>query len=106
MKTNGATWKQYLESWSLSQWYDDSNETIDGVSGDDLLEEIPDTAVVEFNCGVVYRSSDDHEGVSLVSHFRKWLKTLTLTTLVCEVPTTKLNEFTMMLTGMGGNRVS
>ena len=38
--------------------------------------------------------------------FRKWLKALTLTTLVCEVPTVKLDEFNTVLKGMGGKRVS
>ena len=105
MKTNGKTWQDYLISWPLGAWFDDSDETINGVGGDYLIEEVPADAVVEFTCGVVYQSRDDHEGVSLVSHFRKWLKSLTMTTLVVTFPKDRLEEFTPMLKRLGGSVV-
>lgn len=98
-----------MNSWPDGQWFDDSDETYDGTPAEDYItvDALSDTAVVTFTCGVVYANREfDEEGVSLVTHFRKWLKRLTLTTLVCEVPTTKLDEFATMLKGMGGNRVS
>lgn len=84
MKTTGALWNEYLASWPDGQWFDDSDETIDGDSGG--VDIVPDTAVVEFTCGVVFRNADDKEGTSLVSHFRKWLKARDSVTLVVSVP--------------------
>lgn len=47
MKTYGATWNAYLESWPEGQWYEDSDETINGTPCDDVAH-IDSDAVVEF----------------------------------------------------------
>ena len=104
MKTNGATWKAYLESWPKGQWVDDSDETYDGVSMQDIkdCEWLPkDDAVVQFTCGVVYKNQDDREGVSLASHFRKWRQSLTHATVVVEIPKNKLGDFATALEAFG-----
>lgn len=83
MKTTGAVWKEYLDSWPEGQWFDDSNETINGESD---VHPVPDDAVVEFTCGTVFRTADDSEGVSLTRHFTKWLKTRDNLTFVVSIP--------------------
>ena len=101
MKTRGSTWKAYLNSWPVGQWFDDSNETFDGKKEDD--NEPADAAEVVFSTGVVYATDDDREGISLVSHFRKWLKAQAHITVMCQIPTNKLEEFTAVLKSIGGN---
>jgi len=104
MKTNGATWNAYLNSWPFGQWFDDSDETYDGnESGDDAPA---DAAVVQFSCGVVYESSNDHEGKSLVSHFKAWLKEQTHAQVVVSVPKERLAEFGALLKTVGAKEIS
>jgi len=104
MRTNGATWKAYLASWPDGQWYDDSDERIDGK--EHFEDEPSDTSVVEFTYGTVYATRNDFEGVSLVSHFRKWLKAQMHTTVVCSVPTAELEDFKRMLKNIKGTLVT
>jgi hypothetical protein len=101
MKTNGATWKAYIASWPEGQWFDDSDETFDGISGADYDKDPPDDAVVVFTYGVVYATREDRDGKSLVSHFRAWLKAQTHTNVVCQVPNAKLEEFEAFLKTIG-----
>lgn len=85
MKTTGALWKEYMASWPEEQWFDDSDDTVNGKR--DVAEaDIADDAVVEFSCGVVFRSAEDQRGVSLVSHFRNWLKARDSLTFVVTIP--------------------
>lgn len=100
MKTNGATWKAYLASWPEGQWFDDSDETFDGKTPEDNYP--ADDAVVQFSCGVVFKDDKDHEGVSLVSHFRKWERSLTNSIVMVEVPKAKLDELEALNKGIGG----
>jgi len=104
VKTNGATWKAYLASWPQDQWFDDSDESVAGMEldGDDPA----DDATVTFTCGVVYATRMDQEGVSLVSHFRKWQRSLSVTTVVVEVPRAKLDELKAWLKTNGGKTVT
>ena len=83
MKTTGAVWKEYLESWPKGQWYDDSDETVNGMTD---VDPVPDDAVVEFTSGVVFRNESDREGVSLTRHFSKWLKERDSLTFVVSIP--------------------
>jgi len=85
MKTTGALWKEYMASWPEGQWFDDSDETVNGQS-DISVEVIPDDAEVEFTYGVVFKDEEDQDGVSLVSHFRKWLKARDSLTYVVSIP--------------------
>lgn len=100
MKTNGATWKAYIESWPDGQWYDDCDETINGKELDD--QEIPDDAVVEFTCGVVYATRNDFEGSSLTRHFSKWLKAQTNEFVMCQIPKDRAQELAVYLKSIGG----
>ncbi len=102
MKTTGAQWNAYLASWPEGQWFDDSDETINGKPGDEIDGDIPADAVVEFSCGVIYADRDDAEGVALVSHFRKWLKAQSTAYLLCEVPKGKEDELKAFLKRLGG----
>lgn len=103
MKTTGAVWTAYLASWPEGQWYDDSDETINGVSGDEYeAPSIPDDAVVEFSSGVVYADRNDHEGTALPTHFRRWEKAQTHATVVVLVPKDKLDDLKAMLKTIGG----
>ncbi len=92
MKTTGAVWSEYLNSWPEGQWFDDSDETINGQSGDEFDLDIPKDAVVEFTSGVVYSGPADQEGTGLVKHFKAWLKTRGTTTFVVTVPKEKESE--------------
>jgi hypothetical protein len=106
MKTNAATWKQYLDSWPEGQWFDDSDETYDGVSGADIdLSSVPNDAEVVFTCGVVYESERDQAGVSLTSHFKKWLRSQSHASLVVSVPHDRRDEFVALLSSVGGKLV-
>lgn len=105
MKTNGATWKAYLDSWPDCQWFDDSDETYDGHEPSEINPDPDDAAVVAFTCGVVYMTREDREGKSLVSHFNKWLKAQTHTNVMCQVPKDKLEQFESSLKGLGGKLV-
>lgn len=106
MKTNGATWKAYLASWPDGRWMDDSDETINGVLADGFVEDcVPDDAIVEFSSGVVYATEDDREGKDLVRHFRAWIKSQSVTRVVCEVPRGKEQEFAELLSKIGGKVV-
>ena len=100
MKTTGATWKAYMESWPHGQWFDDSDETINGISGDIFDGEIPDDAVVEFSCGVVLTERNKEVG-GLVSHFRAWLRAQTRVHVLCDVPRNKLGEFKALIAAVG-----
>lgn len=103
MKTNGATWKAYLDSWPDGQWFDDSDEMVNGRPALDLPHTlIPDNAEVAFTCGVVFRNERDQEGVNLVPHFRRWLKAQTHTRLVVEIPKEHEQELTEFLSSIGG----
>jgi acid phosphatase class B len=87
MKTDGATWKEYLRSWPEGQWFDDSDETINGKPGDDVeFEEIQDTDIVEFSCGIVYPTQESLQGFDLVKHFRAWMKAKTHTNVLVSIP--------------------
>ncbi len=101
MKTNGATWKAYLASWPDGQWFEYSDETFDGVEAGD--DEPDDDAVVEFNCGVVFLTEADREGVDLVRHFRKWEKQQTMDAITCWVPKDKAEQFKQLLREIGGS---
>lgn len=101
MKTNGATWKAYLASWPASQWFDDSDETFDGMLADHV--EPNDDAVVEFTCGVVFRDENDHEGIELVRHFNKWKKQQAMDAITCWVPKDKTEQFRQFLRDIGGS---
>ena len=104
MKTTGAVWKEYLASWPEGQWYDDCDETINGISVDDFNgAEIPDDALVDFSTGVVFRNQDDTDGVSLTSHFRAWLKARDSITLVVQVPKGQEEALRAAVKGMKGN---
>jgi len=102
MKTNGVTWKAYINSWPKDQWFDDSDELINGEPGDNVVGEIPDDAVVEFTCGVVYANANDHEGKSLTAHFRSWLRGQSHTNLVVCIPKDKQPELTAFLKTIQG----
>lgn len=100
MKTTGAIWNAYLSSWPEGQWFDDSDEAINGTPLDG--GEAPANAEVTFTCGVVYRDDDDREGVSLVRHFRRWLKEQSVAFVQCEVPKDRLDELKAAVQSLGG----
>lgn len=100
MKTTGALWNRYMASWPDGQWFDDSDEHVGPVSLRDGY--IPkDDDIVEFSCGVVFKSEHDHEGKSLIRHFSAWKKSLSFDLLVCEVPKDKVAQFLEYATSMG-----
>lgn len=90
MRTTGALWNEYMASWPEGQWFDDSDETVNGLTD---VAEVPNDAVVEFTCGVVFRHADDQDGMSLTSHFRKWLKARDSLTFIVSIPKEAEAEF-------------
>jgi hypothetical protein len=104
MKTNGATWKAYINSWPDGQWYDDSDELFNDTDPEKFDKgEPPDDAVVSFSYGVVYAGPNDHEGTSLTKHFRAWLKAQTHATVVCSIPKGSLEAFTAFVKSIKGS---
>lgn len=84
MKTTGALWNAYLASWPEDQWFDDSDESVDGKPLDGA--DAPEDAEVEVTCGVVYANRDDDEGKDLIRHFQAWKRAQDMQILVVEVP--------------------
>lgn len=95
MKVSGKVWNEYLASWPEGQYFDDSDETVNGVDAntDAFDGVIPDDAIVEFTGGTVYRTHEDQEGKSLVSGIRAFIKSQSITVLMCTVPNERLSEF-------------
>lgn len=104
MRTNYQTFKEYLDSWPEGQWFDDSDETYDGLPPDEAPEHPAPDAVVEFTSGVVFDKNDKELG-GLVSHFRKWERSRTRTNVVCDVPKERLDDLADFLKGIGGKVV-
>lgn len=103
MKTTGAQWSAYMASWPDGQWFDDSDETFNGISPDEWGDKpIPPDAVVEFSYGVVFANQDDREGISLTRHFRRWLKAQSVDVLLCEVPKEKADALRQAVSALGG----
>lgn len=95
MKVSGKVWNEYLASWPEDQYFDDSDETVNGVdaNSDAFNGVVPDDAVVEFTAGTVYRTIEDRVGKSLVSGIRAFIKSQSITILMCTVPNERLSEF-------------
>ena len=104
MKTTGAVWNEYMKSWPDGQWFDDSDESIDGLPMEGV--EAPSDSVITFTCGVVFKDNNDQTGKSLVSHFRAWLKTRDCKTFVWNVPSAKADEFKAYLKSIGAQEVA
>jgi hypothetical protein len=100
MKTTYGEWKAYLDSWPDGQWFDDSDETIDGVSADEVSGDPRPEAVVEFTCGLVY----DKEGrdFDLIRHFGKWRKAQKVDRVLCEIPKEHTDALRTFLRQHGG----
>ena len=104
MRTNGATWKAYLDSWPEGQWFDDCDATVNGTHINDIDEkDIPDTAQVTFTCGAVFVDENDQEGFALPAHFRRWQKSLTHVSLVISIPKDKQDELKAFLQSIKGS---
>lgn len=88
-----------MNSWPAGQWFDDSDELFDGKEPTDA--EPADDAVVVFTCGNIYNESG--EGwTTLTKHFAAWQKQRARSNVLCDIPTDKLEELKVFLTGVGG----
>lgn len=101
MKTTGALWNAYMESWPEGQWFDDSDEHVNGVLLGDMEGPPKDDDVVEFTCGTVFATDHDEVGKSLVRHFTAWKKTLTVDFFTCAVPKDSVERFKVAMTALG-----
>ncbi len=102
MKTTGAMWKQYMDSWPEGQWFDDSDEHVNGVLLRDIETPPKDNDIVEFTCGVVFATErDDTGGKSLVRHFAAWKKSLTYDFFTCTVPKASVEQFKVAMAALG-----
>jgi hypothetical protein len=68
MKTTGAIWNEYLNSWPEGQWHDFCDLMVNGETD---VDPVPDDAVVELTVGFIYRN--DRSETNLVNHFNDWL---------------------------------
>lgn len=102
MKTNGVTWKAYLESWPQGQWYDYCNELINGIPSDEFTGIIPDDAVVDFTEGVIFTNENDRTGSYIVQHFKRWIAEQTTTFITVQIPKEHLQQLTETITALGG----
>lgn len=103
MKINGKTWNEYLASWPDGQWFDDSDETVDGIGPDHPSFPItpPDDSVVEIKCGVIFKGDSDRNGVDLIRHLSAWLKARDNKTLLVTFPNAKEAELMAFLKTIG-----
>jgi hypothetical protein len=104
MKTTYAEWKAYLDSWPDGQWYDDADETIDGVPADVFSGDPPASAVVEFSCGLVI--TDDKQEFDLIRHFSKWRKAQKVDRVLCEIPKEHREALKAFLREHGGKEAA
>jgi hypothetical protein len=93
MKTDGATFKRYMEDnspgvWPNETYYDDSLILVNGEDkGHDFdLATVADTDVIEIKYGVVFMEGDIEKDVAMTTHFRRWLRKQTTVRLLVEVP--------------------
>lgn len=99
IKTIGLEFKQYYadkSAWPKDAYHDDAVIIVDGVDADeeDLdLEKVADTAIITITGGGVYGlKADSSAAISMETHFRKWKKAQSFTTMVIQVPNEQVLE--------------
>ena len=95
MKTTGKLWNEYLASWPEDWWFEDGDEKINGTLLDDMPDgyTVKDDDTVSITYGCIMKGSCDN-GVEMVSHFKRWLKSKNVTSIVCTIPNDFLDTFT------------
>lgn len=109
VKMSGAEFSAFYSDpafWPLGTWHDDTVITIDGEQAEDYeAGDVPESAVVCIECGVVF-SGDDTELGSIVSYFKKWKKSQKFDRLVIEVPKEKVMAFNDSLKAFGAKVIA
>lgn len=107
LKTNGCEFKAYYSdpvNWPDGAWHDDILILVDGIevsNGTDLTV-IKDTAKVEIHAGVVYSNENDHDPVSMETHFRRWRKRQEVRQVLVEIDPARLKELKVIIKSIGG----
>lgn len=109
IKTNGAEFRRYLvddAAWPEGTWHDDEFITVDGVEWvwEADIESIPDNAILSLTGGVVCGLPGDLMP-SMESHFKKWRKSQTTTTILVECDLSKLGDVKAAVKVAGGKIV-
>lgn len=105
VKTTGAEFKRFYNDpafWPEGAWHEDDDILADGEEPD-ILDEIPDNAMVSITGGVVFGL--EGEEPSLEAWFRKWRKKQTTASFVVECDVTKQADIIAMIISAGGKVV-
>ena len=114
IKTDGATFKRYLadespEAWPKDTYYDEDDILVDGENANEQdldLAKIADTAVVKINYGTVLMGGDSDRMIPMSTHFKRWLKKQTTTTLLVEVAIINADSMRATIKAAGGKVVN
>ena len=105
MKTTGAVWLEYLASWPDEQWIEDSDESVGGISIDDLGRKLVAGDIIDFSCGQVFSNQSADDGKSLVRHFVAWKKASASDVFTCRIPKDGVPAFKTFLKSIGASAV-
>ena len=105
VKTRGAEFNRYYSDETLwsGHWHDDVLITVNGEEVEEY-EDLPDDAKVTIEAGVVFHEEDNGlaDGIEMITHFKRWKKSQTTTTLVLEVDKTQVDELVDMIKKLPG----
>lgn len=109
MKTNGATWKKFVEddkTWKGGCYIDDVAMLVDGVDpGPEVVDsEIPDSAIVVIEAGYFVWHTEDGgtESCCLIKKFKAWQKEQKTVTLTVTVDNIKRDALVAAIKAAGG----
>ena len=107
VKCTGSEWNAFYhdsEFWPEDAWWDDGEITVSGVLIDEdySVDDIIYLDVVRMSGGIVYLRKGDEDGPSLESHFKRWRKQQSMTTLLVEVSKEQADMLRALIRQVGG----
>jgi len=106
MKITGKEWKLYYNdksAWPENAWHEDEFITVNGKEADDdtRLDRVKDEDEIILVGGVRFENSNDTEGHSFESHFKKWRKTQSGSFVTIFIPFEKKMDVSAALKSLG-----
>ena len=104
IKTLGAEYKRFYNdpaAWPDDSWHEDETLLVNGDEWPLCVIDIPEDAVINLSGGVVLGLPNGAE-TSMESHFKRWRKRQTTTTILVECDLTKVDEIKAAVKSAGG----
>lgn len=104
IKTLGAEYKRFYDdetAWPDGAWHEEETLLVNGDEWSDGVTEIPDNAIVNLSGGVVLGLPHGTQP-SLETHFSRWRKRQTTTTILVECDLAKLDAIKLAVKAAGG----